>query len=211
VLRCIIRSTVYLFGLAALAFAPGCGGDPDGSGDEGDGSETPGGGADAPQAPDQFTLEGRSGPYDTASTLRVIEGTEDVVLTVRGGDGADDLLLLYATFNGVEAVVGSHHLDIGTPGTVASAAGMVDGVVYYSLRGQLDVDVAADGHAGGRFDMALATDDGSGPPTGAPGESIAEALTLSGSFNSHWTLNCTSGFAGGHIVADSAYCNGLTF
>jgi hypothetical protein len=218
VLPCRIRASAYLVGLAALALAAGCG---DGSGDAepAPGGADPGGvasGGDAASLPDRFTLEGRGASDETGTALRVIEGQREVLLTVRGADAMGSLMLLYVYIDGVENVVGTHRIDIGAPGADASAAGSVDGLIYYSLRGQMEVEVTADRHASGSFDMALALDEtgGGAPPPGVPLESIAEALTLSGSFRNQWQVNCSSyieGFTGSHLRSDSPYCNALQF
>jgi hypothetical protein len=215
VLRFRIRTTAYLLALAGLVVgAAGCGDEAGPSGDaEATGEAPPGGSADLPN---QFTLEGRGWSDETSSTLRVIEGQRDVLLTVRGADATGSLLLLYLYIDGVENVVGTHRIDIGAPGAAASAAGSVDGLVYYSLRGQLQIDITADQQASGTFDMALALDEptGDGPPPGVPLESIAEALTLSGGFHNQWQVYCSSylvGFTGGHEISNSPYCTGLVF
>jgi hypothetical protein len=196
-----IRTTAYLFGLTGLVFvAPGCGSDPEGEST----------GPASADAPDQFTLEGRGGSDETASTLRVIEGKRDVVLTVRGADAMGSLIVIALSIDGVENVIGSHSADIGLPGSLASAAGTLDGLAYYSLHGQIDVEVSADGGVSGSFDAALAVDDGRGPPLGVPADSIAEAVTIAGAFQNQWMITCTSTFTGGHVVSDSPYCNTLT-
>jgi hypothetical protein len=161
-----------------------------------------------------FSVEGRGSSNATSGVMQVWEGEPAVELSLRGVDAAGNLVLLYVTFDGVESVSGAHTFEIGLPGeTNVSGIGILEDQVYYSLRGELQVEMSGAGHADGQFEMDLAFDDGSGPPPGVPSEAIEPALSLSGSFKSEWTLDCRSrlvGFTGGHYTHDSPYCQGLT-
>jgi hypothetical protein len=207
-------------GGAVFALALGCGGDPE---------NTPEGGATAPAAstnepadpsPEggpRFTLDGRGSSTKTSSVVEVVEG-EQVALTITGTDPADNLLVLRALFAGVESVVGDHRWPLGLPEVAeVFAVGTVDGQLYHTVGGELEVSLSADHRNEGRFELELAPRAESSAPVGTPsvGEpSVAGAeLTLSGSFESEWTVTCYSlvnGFTGGHTSSNSPYCNALT-
>lgn len=162
-----------------------------------------------------FTVEGRGGSNATSGVMLVWEDDPAVQFTLRGVDGADNLVLFYITFNGVESVAGEHSYEIGLPDSAAvSGAGIMDDQVYYSLRGELSLTMSGDQRAQGRFDMELAFDDGSGVAPEAASGAVETALSLSGAFNSEWTVDCRSrlvGFTGGHYTHDSLFCQNLTF
>jgi len=161
-----------------------------------------------------FSVDGRGSSNATSGVMQVWEGEPAVELSLRGVDAAGNLVLLYVTFDGVESVSGAHTFEIGLPGeTNVSGIGILEDQVYYSLRGELEVEMSGAGYADGQFAMDLAFDDGSGPPPGVPSEAIEPALSLSGSFKSEWTLDCRTrlvGFTGGHYTHDSPYCQSLT-
>jgi hypothetical protein len=196
----------------ALAVLLGaCGGEPSGAsapltaamGDDGAEATVP-----------RFTVEGRGQSAKTSAVLEVVEGQDEVRLAITGADGSDNLIVIYAAFAGVDSVVGSHRLPIGPVGDgQVFAVSSLDGQTYQSSSGELSVIVSAEGHAEGTFQMALEAEQ----VPGAPGDSTTApepALTLAGTFESDWTVTCTSyvmGFTGGHSVSDSPYCNGLTF
>ena len=185
----------------------------------GDDGGSPGGEAPAAPAPSDaglsFDVEGFGSSASTSGVMEVWEGEPTVELSLRGVDAADNLTLFYVAFDGVESVAGAHTFEIGLPGvTPVSGIGIVDDQIYYSLRGQLEIEMTGDGRANGRFGMELAFDDGSGPPQGNPVAPLEAALSLSGSFRSEWTVDCRTrlvGFTGGHYTHDSPYCQSLTF
>lgn len=163
-----------------------------------------------------FSVEGRGSSNSTSGTFQVWEGEPIVELSLRGVDAADNQVLFYVTFtDGVESVAGEHTFEIGLPGeTNVFGIGVMDDAVYYSLDGQLELTIFGDGRADGEFAMDLAFDDGSGPPPGVAAGAIESALSLRGSFESEWTVDCRTrlvGFTGGHYTHASPYCQSLTF
>lgn len=207
------RSGLRRAAFAALVLLAACGGEAGGSAAAS--VEAAGGGesSPAPEATlDLFQVDGRGSSGETSSTLQVVEGERDVILTVRGADAMGSLLLIYVFIEGVENVIGSHRLEIGSSDSArASAAGSVDGRDYFSLGGELELDIAADRQLDGRFQITLATDAG-GAPAAGEAAAVADQVTISGSFQNHWSVTCRSpirGFTGGHAVGDSPYCTSL--
>ena len=199
----------------ALVFALGaCGGEPSGSSSAASSEAGADPGAQEPALP-RFTVEGRGESAKTSAVLEVIEGEDVVTLSITGADGSDNLTVIYADFAGVEAVVGNHRLPIGlVQQAPVFAVTTLDGQVYQSLSGELSVNVTAEGHADGTFEIALERDQITVVLPGAAPPAAEVDLTLSGTFESDWTVTCYSylvGFTGGHFVSDSPYCNGLTF
>ncbi len=201
-----------------------CGADPQGSGSSdaqamaGDGpasEEAPG--APGTEVAPRFSLEGRGESAKTSAVLEVFEG-EGVALSITGADASDNIIVFSVAFENVEGVVGTHTLPIGVVNERVFAVGSIDGQAYQSVSGDLELSLSADRHARGRFSVALGrdqlfTDTPGTPPSGEPTAPVEE-LTVSGTFENQWTLNCYSrlrGFTGGHLVSDSPYCNGLTF
>lgn len=201
------RGVAGALGIALGVALGGCG---DG-GSSGDGSSGDEAAADGPI----FRVDGRGSSSATSGVMQVWEGEPAVELSLRGVDADGNLVLLYVTFDGVESVAGTHTFEIGLPGQAsASGIGILDDQVYYSLRGQVALEISGDGRADGEFEMELAFDDGSGPPQGMSSDAIESALDLSGSFESEWTVDCRTrlvGFTGGHYTHDSPYCQSLTF
>ncbi len=208
--------------LMALALVLGaCRGEPSGSAaGPGDGSASgpaavEEGVAGAEAAVPRFTVEGRGESGKTSAVLEVVEGEREVTLSITGADGADNLIVIYAAFDGVESVVGSHRLPIGlVQEAPVFAVTSLGGQVYQSLSGELGVNISADGHADGTFQIALARDEITVVVPGGMAPAPETDLTLAGTFESDWTVTCYShlvGFTGGHFVSDSPYCNALTF
>ena len=199
-----------VLGLVAL----GCGGEPEGTTAPGapapPDSMDPAADEDAPR----FTLEGRGTSSKTSSVLEVVEA-EQVALSITGTDPAENLVVIRAIFEGVEAVVGEHRWPIGAPEMAqVFAVGTVDGQTYQSVGGDLEVSLTAERHSEGRFTLELAPVAPEGAPAAASSSAAGPTLTLSGSFQSEWTVTCYSfirGFTGGHFSSNSAYCNALTF
>jgi hypothetical protein len=206
-----------VFGLAVL----GCGGDPEDAASQAtppadsmnDPADTP-----AKTGEPRFTLDGRGTSTKTSSVVEVVEG-EEVALSITGTDPSENLLVLRAIFPGVESVVGEHRWPLGLPEVAeVFAVGTVDGQLYHTVGGELEVSLSADRQSEGRFELQLAPRAENAGPAGTPsvgtpgaGEAV---LTLSGSFESEWTVTCYSlirGFTGGHTSSDSPYCNALTF
>jgi hypothetical protein len=206
-----------VFGLAVM----GCGGDPE---------DVATGGATAPVGSTdelaeasaetdgpRFTLEGRGTSGKTSSVVEVVEG-ERVALTITGTDPSESLLVIRAVFPGVESVVGEHRWPLGLPEVAeVFAVGTVDGQLYHSVGGELEVSLSADHRSEGRFNLELAPRAESTAPVGTPSSGMPSiegpGLTLSGSFESEWTVNCYSlvgGFTGDHTSSNSPYCNALT-
>ena len=81
--------------------------------------------------------------------------------------------------------------------------------------GELRLTITSDWHSEGEFEMTLALDETVPATPGAEASAPPAAeLTLVGTFESEWRVNCRSyisGFTGGHAVADSPYCQSLTF
>jgi hypothetical protein len=202
--RC--RAGFALSGIVALGGAlTGCGGEPASSAGQmpsGDGLDD---GSEAAPGVEvtRFTVEGRGESGKTSTVLEVVEG-EGVTLAITGADAADNLIVISAGFDDVAGVVGFHRLPIGVIDVdQVFAVGSVDGQLYHSLSGELEVTMSSDRHAQGRFDMTLGVE-----------ESLTASLQLSGTFESQWMLTCYSylrGFTGDHFVTDSPYCNSLTF
>jgi hypothetical protein len=206
---CSLGSTLGV----ALALA-GCGADGGGAdgGGAGDGALAEGSSGDGGLS---FNVDGRGSSSSTSGVLQVWEGEPAAELSLRGVDAADNLVLFYVTFASVETIAGAHTFRIDPPGAGSvSGIGVMDDQVYYSLRGQLELEMSGDGSVEGRFGMELAFDDGNAPPGGTSAEAIEVALGLSGSFRSAWTVDCRTrlvGFTGGHYTHDSPYCQSLTF
>lgn len=188
---------------AVAALSVGCGEDASAPAEAPNGDET------------QFTVDGRGSSSETSGVLQVVENISAVEFSLKGVDASNNLILFYVTFDGVESVAGPHTFPIGLPGAAAvNGFGFIDDQGYYSLRGELQIEMSPDGRASGRFDMGLAFDSGSGPPPGATSDSIPEAMELRGSFTSEWTVDCRTriaGFTGGHYTHNSPYCQSLTF
>jgi hypothetical protein len=203
----------------ALAVLLGaCGGEPSGAPEPATpatGEEGSDDGA-APSVP-HFTVEGRGESAKTSAVLQVVEGEDEVTLSITGADGSDNLIVIYAAFDGVESVVGDHRLPIGlVEDRQVFAVSSLDGQTYQSLSGELSVSLSAEGHAEGTFQIGLSREQITvvAPGAEAPSAPSEPELTLAGTFESDWTVTCTSyimGFTGGHSVSDSPYCNALTF
>jgi hypothetical protein len=204
----------------------GCGADPKGSPETGatsaDGpGAAPGETADAlgpGEVTPRFSVDGRGESGKTSTVLQVFEG-EGITLSITGADASDNIIVISVGFENVEGVVGTHTLPIGVVDERVFAVGSVDGQAYQSVSGELELQLSADRRAQGHFDVALGREQQivisapDAPSAPAPGEPTEE-LTLSGTFESQWTLNCYSrlrGFTGSHLVSDSPYCNSLTF
>jgi hypothetical protein len=191
-----------------------CGGSPSHSEDAGEARE----GSSEATTP-HFSVEGRGESSQTSTVLDVVEGEEASRLAITGSDAADNLVAIYATFHGVDSVVGSHRLPIGRVEDAETfAVGSIDGRLYQSLSGELRLIMASDWHSEGEFELSMALDETSplDLPRGAPEPTAPAAaeLTLVGTFESEWRVTCRSlipGFTGGHAVSDSPYCNALTF
>lgn len=203
---------LLLIGAAALV---GCGSD---SSDAGGGEASAEGASEASTGP-HFAIEGRGESSKTSTVLDVVEGEEASRLTITGSDAEENLIAIFVMFQGLDTVVGSHSLPIGPVAEAeAFAVGTVEGRVYQSSSGQLELSMSSDWHSEGEFEMTLALDESSplALPPGAP-EPAAPApamLTLAGTFESEWRVTCRSyvpGFTGGHAVSDSPYCRALAF
>jgi hypothetical protein len=204
-----MRFVPWLLGLVLLA----CGSDDSG----GDAAEASGEGSEASTEP-HFTVEGRGESSKASAVLDVIEGQEVSRLSITGSDAAENLIAIYAAFHGTDSVVGSHVFSIGPIEGEVFAVGAIEGRVYQSQSGELRVSMSSDWHSEGTFEVTLGLDETSPlmlppgapePTTPAPAE-----LTLVGTFESEWRVNCRSyisGFTGGHAVSDSPYCQALTF
>jgi hypothetical protein len=204
-----MRFVPWVLGLVLL----GCGGDDAGA----DAAEAPDEGSEVSTEP-HFSIEGRGETTKLSAVLDVVEGEELSRLAITGSDAAENLIAIYVTFHGTDSVVGSHVFEIGSVEAEVFAVGTIDGRVYQSESGELTVSMSSDWHSEGAFEMTLALDEASPLmlPPGAP-EPTASApaeLTLVGTFESEWRVNCRSyisGFTGGHAVSDSPYCQALTF
>jgi hypothetical protein len=204
-----MRLVPWVLGLVLL----GCGGDDAGA----DAAEAPGQGSEASTEP-HFTVEGRGESSSLSAVLDVVEGQETSRLAITGSDAAENLIAIYATFHGTDSVVGTHVFAIGSLEAEVFAVGTIDGRVYQSESGELTVSMSSDWHSEGAFEVTLALDEASPLmlPPGAPEPSAPAPaeLTLVGTFESEWRVNCRSyisGFTGGHAVSDSPYCQALTF
>lgn len=208
-----MRFDPWMIGLtfAGAAGLAGCGGGSSSS--EGDGA-SPAEGGEA-RGETHFAVEGRGESAKATTVLDVVEGEEASRLQITGSDGADDLIAIYVTFHGLDTVVGSHELPIGTvEAAEVFAVGSIDGSVYQSESGRLRLSLSSDYHSVGDFEMTLALDAASSPdqPAGEPARPAELALT--GTFESEWWVNCRSyisGFTGGHAVSDSPFCLALEF
>jgi hypothetical protein len=201
----------------ALAVLLGaCGGEPSGASE-------PAAAATGEEASDEgaevgvprFTVEGRGESAKTSAVLEVVEGEDEVRLSITGADGSDNLIVIWAAFAGVDSVVGSHRLPIGPVGDAqVFAVSSLDGQTYQSSSGELSVSMSAEGHAEGTFQIALEPEQVTGAASGDSSAAPQPTLTLAGTFESEWTVTCYSyimGFTGGHSVTNSPYCNALTF
>jgi hypothetical protein len=211
---------LFRFGAAMFALALGCGGDPENT--EASGAAEPAGsGSDSADTLSEgglrFTLDGRGSSTTTSSVVEVVEG-EQVALTITGTDPSGNLLVLRAILAGVESVVGDHRWPLGLPEVAdVFAVGTVDGQLYHTVGGELEVSLSADHQSEGRFELELAPREESLAPVGTPSVATptlaAAELRLSGSFASEWTVTCyslASGLPGGHTSSNSPYCNALT-
>ena len=160
-----------------------------------------------------FELEGRGESPNLSAVLDVIEGEEASRLAITSTDAAANVTAIYATFHGLETVVGSHVFPVQTVvDDEAFAVSSLDGWVYQSSGGELRMSITSDHHSEGEFELTLSLDETSPAPPG--GATPPAELTLVGSFASEWRVNCRSyipGFTGGHAVSDSPFCQALTF
>lgn len=213
-----MRFDPLVFGLlfSSAAGLAACGSDSSKEGDAaGDAAEAPGDGSEVSSEP-RFAIEGRGESAKLSTVLDVVEGEELSRLAITGSDAADNLIAIYATFHGVETVVGSHVLPIQPVADAESfAVGTIDGRVYQSESGELRLTITSDWHSEGEFELTLALDEAVPATPGAEAGTVpATELRLVGTFESEWRVNCRSyisGFTGGHAVADSPYCQALTF
>lgn len=155
----------------------------------------------------ELNVEGRSEPLKAQARLQVVEGDREVTLTITGGDAADNLVLIDLGFDGVEAVMGDHSVQLGPPEAEGPyAVAILERQEYHSPSGEVELSLSRDGAIEGSFDVALLQ-------TGAA-EAAAPVTALRGSFAGSWIVSCRSpirGFTGGHTVSDSPYCNSLEF
>jgi len=208
-----MRFDPLVFGLLFLGAAGlvGCGSD------DSAGAEAPPAEGDPASTESHFAIEGRGESAKASSVLDVVEGEESSRLAITGSDAADNLIAIYVTFHGLDTVVGSHVLPIQhVADAEAFAVGTIDGRVYQSESGEIELSITSDWHSEGEFEMTLALDETSPLPPGAPEPAApaASEVTLLGTFESEWRVNCRSyirGFTGGHAVSDSPFCQALTF
>lgn len=208
-----LNSSVFGALLCGAAGLLGCGSEPS----DASGAAPPSDGADEASSGPRFAVEGRGETTQTSAVLDVVEGRPSR-LAITGGDAADNLIVIYATFDDVNTVVGSHVLPIGTLDEPVFAVGSIDGRLYESESGELRLDMSSDWHSEGEFEVTLALDEASPlaltPGAPEPAAPASAEITLVGTFESEWRMNCRSfirGFTGGHAVSDSPYCKALTF
>jgi hypothetical protein len=208
-----MRFDPWVLGLLLLA----CGSGSSGSGGAVAASDGAEDGSEASTAL-RFAVEGRGESGKLSTVLDVVEGEEASRLTITGSDAAENLISIYALLYGTDTVVGSHVVPIGPLDTDAFAVGSIDGRLYQSTSGELRMSLSSDWRSEGEFEVTFALDETSpfSLPPGAPEPAAPAAaeLTLVGTFESDWWVNCRSyisGFTGGHAVSDSPFCRALTF
>jgi hypothetical protein len=204
-----MRSDPWVLALLLVA----CGGSPSNSDAAGEASDA------AEATAPHFAVEGRGESSELSTVLDVVEGEESSRLAITGTDADANLIAIYATFHGVDSVVGSHRLPIGhIEDAETFAVGSIDGRLYQSVGGELRLTLSSDWHSEGEFELSMGLDETSplelAPGAPEPAAPAAAELTLVGTFESEWRVTCRSpirGFTGGHAVSDSPYCNALTF
>lgn len=212
---------------SSAAQAPGSAGNTAGSGSVSGASAVPSPASlpDALPTADQplleLSIDGRAQPMGARATLNVKEGEQAVQLSITGTDGGDDLLILSATFDGLDGTLGPHALPVSLPNAGDdTASASLAGLLYHSQAGEIDVTLAASGPLSGTFNLSMAEDaatppsasgDGSAPAIPAV-EPSADVLPLSGHFTGSWIFACQSYLPGHHVlVAGGQYCDNLQF
>jgi hypothetical protein len=159
-----------------------------------------------------LTIDGASSQLLGAAKaeLNVVEGMRAVRLEITG-TGREDLLLLDVAFDGIEASMGPHQLEVGLPGTGAdSARASLDGQAYQSQGGHIAVSLTAEGQISGSFELLLAevVEVAAGVPLAfAEGEIVR---SLSGRFDGRWELFCQSRMPGhSSLMRGGDYCDAL--
>lgn len=145
-----------------------------------------------------FTLlvDGFAAQLGAKAELKVTEGQSVVRLEITGSNDSD-VLLLDVAFDGLEASMGPHRVEVGLPGTeLDSALASIDGQPYQSQAGFIALSLSADGDISGTFELALAEviEVQVGLPIAFEAGEIVR--TLSGSFDGHWELFCQSRLPG---------------
>jgi hypothetical protein len=205
-----------LFLLSTLLLGMGCGsGDESASDDSGAGGSAAAVGDEAASSV-ELTLDGVHELLNGAARLEVRELNPVVNLAVTTvfSSNSSDLLQLTLALDGVENAMGFHHSEFGgQSNSAAIAVAYLEQVSYSSKSGTLEVTLKSDGTIDGQFDAMLSQD-----PTPGTDPALAPPPTpdfeISGSFAGTWSLVCRSpviGLPGDHSVADSPYCNNLTF
>jgi hypothetical protein len=161
----------------------------------------------------QLRIEDWAEAIEAKAQLNVTEGEPKVRLQITGG-GQRDILLLDVDFENLEGSMGAHRVAVGLPGgELDSAIVSLEGQLYHSQTGQIDVSLSADGSISGSFELAIAPD-----PEVAPGELITFQLSedvrsLRGQFGGKWNLFCQSHMPGHmqSLIKGGDYCEALEF
>jgi hypothetical protein len=217
----------WLSALAALFLGAGCGsgdkpanGDPSGAG--GSVSGGPGAAAGDRAAANESTVElTLDGPREdqllrggARLEVRELNPVVNLAVTTVFDVNHDDLVELHLALDGVENAMGFHRAEFGSAANnPALAVAYLELVSYSSQSGTLEVTLKNDRSIEGRFDAVLSQDAplGSDPALVPP---PIDDFEISGTFSGTWSLLCRSpviGLPGDHSVADSPYCNNLTF
>ncbi len=163
----------------------------------------------------QLSIDGRDEPMHAQARLSVTEGMQEVSFNITGGDAADNFVVIDLAFAGVESVLGLHSIELEPAGIEGPhAVASLDGQVYDTARGQVELTLSKDGGVQGSFEIGLVVADLDGSRAAAGAAPSDGATSISGVFSGGWIVACVSpirGFTGGHAVADSPYCNSLEF
>ncbi len=114
-------------------------------------------------------------------------------LEIGAGLSGGGYVQLKVALGAVKGIVGEHTEPFGLPDeSETNATASLDGLAYYSQGGEITLDLTAEGHAEGHFELELATLSESAPGQ-TPIYAASEApRTLSGSFTGSWSLSCYS-------------------
>lgn len=141
-------------------------------------------------------VDGFSTQLGAKAELKVTEGQPLVRLEITGSRDSD-VLLLDVAFDGIEASMGPHRVEVGLPGTeLDSALASIDGKPYQSQTGYIALSLTAEGGIYGNFEVGLAevVEVQAGLPVAFEAGEVVR--TLSGSFNGYWELFCQSRLPG---------------
>lgn len=167
----------------------------------------------SPESMLQLAIDGRDEELGAQARLEIQEGIDSVHLAISGADRENDFVLLDIQFPDVGSTMGAHVIELGLPDRVENHANVtLDGLLYYSQGGQVELTLSEDGAIQGDFELSLALDET--PPGSVPSElqPSDDATALSGAFSGTWILSCHSRLPGhGTLLPGGEFCENLDF